>query len=70
MSGTKSPHGGLTRRSFLKTTGAIAGAATIGGGATMGLSALAEDYEAGQPQNADEQVFCGVCVATARANAR
>lgn len=61
MSGTKSPHGGLTRRSFLKTTGAIAGAATIGGGATMGLSALAEDYEVGQPQNADEQIFCGVC---------
>ena len=26
MSETKSPHGGLTRRSFLKTTGAVAAA--------------------------------------------
>ncbi len=43
MSGTKSPHSGLTRRSFLKTTGAIAGAAAIGGMTTTGLSAVADD---------------------------
>ena len=61
MSGTKSPHGGLTRRSFLKTTGAIAGAAALAGGSTIGLSALAESYEHGQPENSNEQIFCGVC---------
>ncbi|MEI3231967.1 MAG: twin-arginine translocation signal domain-containing protein [Gordonibacter pamelaeae] len=44
MSETKSPHGGLTRRSFLKTTGAVAAAtAAVGSGATLvGLAAAGE----------------------------
>lgn len=61
MSGTKSPHGGLTRRSFLKTTGAIAGATALAGGGAAGLTALAENYEAGQPEAEGEQIFRGVC---------
>lgn len=35
MSGTSSPHGGLTRRSFLKATGAAAGALGLAGTAGM-----------------------------------
>lgn len=35
MSGTGSPHGGLTRRSFLKATGAAAGALGLAGAAGM-----------------------------------
>lgn len=35
MSGTSSPHGGLTRRSFLKATGAAAGALGLAGAAGM-----------------------------------
>ena len=42
MSETKSPHAGLTRRSFLKTTGAVAGAAALGSVASPSLQALAE----------------------------
>lgn len=45
MSGTNSPQGGLTRRSFLKTTGAVAGAAAAIGG-TSSLVALAEEESA------------------------
>lgn len=56
MSGTKSPHSGLTRRSFLKTTGAIAGAATIGCMATSGLSAVADDTS-----NEGEKVISTIC---------
>ena len=45
MSDTKSPHSGLTRRSFLKTTGAAAAAtAVVGSGAA--LTGLAETGEA------------------------
>ena len=33
MSGTSSPHSGLTRRSFLKATGAAAGALGLAGAA-------------------------------------
>ena len=35
MSGTSSPHSGLTRRSFLKATGAAAGALGLAGAAGM-----------------------------------
>lgn len=61
MSETKIPSKGISRRSFLKTTGVIAGAAALGGGATVGLTALAEEYQHGQPENDGEQIFCGVC---------
>lgn len=40
MSESINPHGGVTRRSFLKTTGALAGATAIGS-AAAGLSSLA-----------------------------
>lgn len=63
MSGTNSPQGGLTRRSFLKTTGVVAGAAAVGvaGAATPALTALAEDYSQGQIPAADEKICQGVC---------
>ncbi len=51
MSGTTSPHGGLTRRGFPKATGALAGAATT----TLSAHADAPHVSDG------EQVFCGVC---------
>ena len=35
MSGTSSPNSGLTRRSFLKATGAAAGALGLAGAANM-----------------------------------
>ena len=60
MSGANSPQGGLTRRSFLKTTAAVAGAATVVGGASS-LTALAENYSAGQVEAQGEQIFRGVC---------
>ncbi len=44
MSETKSPHSGLTRRSFLKTTGAAAATAVVGSNAA--LTGLAETGEA------------------------
>lgn len=46
MSGTNSSQGGLTRRSFLKTTGAVAGAAALAGGTN--LTALAAEDAAEQ----------------------
>ncbi|MCI9629139.1 MAG: molybdopterin-dependent oxidoreductase [Eggerthellaceae bacterium] len=51
---------GLTRRSFLKATGAVAGATALAGGAGS-LTALAEDYSSGQTAGAEEEIFCGVC---------
>ena len=52
--------GGLSRRSFLKTTGVVAGAAAVVGSAGA-LTALAEDYSSGQPEGDGEQIFCGIC---------
>ncbi|MEG0758583.1 MAG: molybdopterin-dependent oxidoreductase, partial [Raoultibacter sp.] len=60
MSGANSPLSGLTRRSFLKTTGVVAGAAAIGG-TTTSLTALAADYSTGQTEAQGEQIFRGVC---------
>lgn len=57
MSGANSPQGGLTRRSFLKTTGAVAGAAVLTGTAGT-LSAQAENSVDASPE---EQVFSGAC---------
>lgn len=59
MSETKSPHKGLTRRGFLKATGAVAGAAAVGAAAQPTLTALAED--ASTAPAAEEQVFYSNC---------
>lgn len=56
MSETKSPHEGLTRRSFLKTTGAVAGMAVAAGMATPSLAALANE----NPDD-EERVYSCVC---------
>lgn len=58
MSGTNSPQGGLTRRSFLKTTGVAAGAAALAGSAN--LTALAAEDIAEQAATG-EQKFQGAC---------
>lgn len=55
MSGTMSSQGGLTRRSFLKTTGAVAGATALCGLATPSLTALAQQSVSGQDE--DRAVF-------------
>lgn len=57
MSGTKSPHGGLTRRSFLKTTAAVAGATALAGG----LVACTEPEEYDSAAQVEETVSYGVC---------
>ncbi|MBQ9955318.1 MAG: molybdopterin-dependent oxidoreductase [Eggerthellaceae bacterium] len=56
MSGTNSPQGGLTRRGFLKTTAAVAGASALAGGA--GLTALADDSSEAV---VEEQTFRSAC---------
>lgn len=61
MSGMKSSQGGLTRRSFLKTTGALAGAAVVAGAVTPSLQAYADEYASGQQAGEGEQLFCGTC---------
>lgn len=58
MSGTNGPQGGLTRRSFLKTTGVAAGAAALAGSAN--LTALAAEDIAEQAATG-EQVFHSAC---------
>ena len=58
MSGANSPQGGLTRRSFLKTTGAVAGAAVVAGAAAPTLTALAEENG---PQPKEETVYYSTC---------
>ena len=57
MSQTTSPKTNLTRRGFLKTTAAVAGAAAVVGG-TGSLMAVADDAPAAASQ---EEVFRGVC---------
>ncbi len=56
MSGVASSRDGLTRRSFLKTTAAVAGAAAIAGGA--GLTAIAAESGEGEPS---EKIVPGRC---------
>ena len=58
MSQTSTSHAGLTRRSFLKTTGLVAGATAL---SSAPLQALAEDYAQGQVAAEGEQIFQGVC---------
>ena len=60
MSGTNSSAGGITRRSFLKTTGAVAGAAALAGTVTPTLAAFA-DESGQQSEGAEEQIFSGIC---------
>lgn len=60
MSGAHGPKG-LTRRNFLKTTGAAGVAAVAAGAAAPQLAAIAEGYEPGQPETQGEQIFRGVC---------
>ena len=58
MSELKVPERGISRRSFLKTTAAVAGAAAVGGSAAPTMTALAADEQKGQPS--EEEVVC-VC---------
>ena len=58
MPKTTSSHSGLTRRSFLKTTGAVAGAAAVAGAVSPSLQALANE-EGGSA--AKEEIFQVVC---------
>lgn len=58
MSETKSPHNGLTRRSFLRTTGAVAGvAAALSGASTLEALAASENGD----QGSQEEVYVGMC---------
>ncbi|WP_172136336.1 molybdopterin-dependent oxidoreductase [Adlercreutzia sp. ZJ473] len=59
MTGTNSSQGGLTRRSFLKTTGAVAGAVTLAG-AEVSLAGLAPT-EAHAEETVEEQVVRSAC---------
>ncbi len=58
MSETKSPHGGLTRRSFLKTTGLVASATAMG--SLVGCQSNVDDAISGQNQ-IDERIVTTVC---------
>lgn len=59
MPGAKGSSGGLTRRSFLKTTTAAAGIAAVAGVGAGSLTALAETKP--EQKTSDEQVFNGYC---------
>ena len=59
MSEGIAPCPGLTRRSFLKTTGVLAGVAAAGTTVMPKLQALAE--EGGRKTSSEDQVFHGVC---------
>lgn len=58
MAELKVPEKGISRRSFLKTTGAVAGAAAVGGGATtLNAFAAVEDAQT----DPDTVVYSGSC---------
>ncbi len=61
MSGATSSQRGLTRRSFLKTTGAVVGATAVAGALSPSFAAFAEDFSAGQPQVEGETTAACVC---------
>ena len=62
MSQTNGPSGGLTRRSFLKTTGAVAGvAAAAGSGVALSTLAAGEAHAEGAAATETEQVFRSSC---------
>ncbi len=58
MTELKSPKPGISRRGFLKATAAVAGASALAGGGAS-LTALAEEYASGQPD--EETIYCGIC---------
>ncbi|MCI8469699.1 MAG: molybdopterin-dependent oxidoreductase [Eggerthellaceae bacterium] len=58
MSGDAKPKSGLTRRSFLKATGAVAGAAAVAGAGGSLRSVVA----AADENSVDEQVFHSACL--------
>lgn len=60
MSGSAYPYTGITRRSFLKTTGVAAGVAALGGSAA-GLSSLAVKDEAFAQEGSQETVVTTSC---------
>ena len=57
MTEAKSPVGAISRRSFLKTSAAVAGVAAVGGATTMTALAANEDAS-----SADEHDVVCVCV--------
>lgn len=62
MSETKSPHAGLTRRSFLKTTGAVAGVAAVAGtGAALTELVPVQAHAEGADAAQGEQTFRSAC---------
>lgn len=58
MSKEHSSHAGLTRRGFLKTTGAVAGAAAVAGAGGTALTAFADNSSASQE---DEVLVSTIC---------
>lgn len=73
MSGTRSPQSGLTRRGFLKATGAAAGALGLAGaaGMTTADSWLAPTQAHAEPEERVGYTFWGIrsTIATASATA-
>ncbi len=61
MSETKSPHARLTRRSFLKTTGAVAGVAALGGAGTLSSCKAGDPGDAGNASGREETVVSTIC---------
>lgn len=61
MSETTSPRAGLTRRSFLKTTGAVVGAAALTGAAAPTLTALAVQFEDDSTEASEDAISTTVC---------
>lgn len=60
MSDATRLHGGLTRRSFLKTTGVVAGASMAVGTAMPAPKALAKTQDTGS-NKLEEQIYSGAC---------
>lgn len=61
MSEIKSTSTTLTRRTFLKTTGVVAGAAAAVGALQPMTRAFAENNASDQKESNEEKIFCGVC---------
>ena len=59
MSETKSPHAGLTRRSFLKTTGVVAGAAAFSSAA---LGCAPQDDDNTSSDSSEYEVYSTTCI--------
>lgn len=59
MSGSENAHSGLTRRGFLKATAAGTAASALIGGVSLG--AFASELRSGQPENAGDSIYQGIC---------